>query len=967
MPPVLEPSDRAMSVSAGESSRLRRRPAVVLRAPTNGPVVIYCGAEDPITSENISEYDYDEHRPWTVQILPEAHLPPPPRKKARSSRSNGCGTQVHSSVCMMRRNQCWYGSKEELAPSVVPLEKSYFPPELAQVLDLKDDEPATCGCVLSGIGCAVCGNPLGAVQTYCATHSPRGGSTAGPSGYVFATSAVSPGQASTSQNSSLTETPIIASPPTWNTQIPRNGAVPLNPRNPSQRARHALPTHTHDTRHPLPFLPPGYISFIPPTAASTRTTTSFVPPTTTSFVPPTTTPAFPHPQPQPQPSSPHLEAHAHAHGPLLRNTITFDQLMAGAAEAAGATPPRPPSELPPRPRRRRTLRTPESVERYFGGDPTVIIGAAPGAGANDTPSVAVGGTSMFTSASPGTSPTSAEFDGAGAGAYDGAGPGPAARPSSFQADLQRNVMQIFGSGAGSTEALPVWGYGSSSSGGGSGEGAGIAVGVGAGAGGGMGRRSLPASPTAASRPTRDGQWYPWDDAVRWVAAQGQGRNDNDNARGGRSGAGGGAGTTTATQNENGNGGVGVGMGLRTVSADEMPASPSAPAHAATDEAVTPEILRQAQQAEALLRARGLFPNGISLQALADILPDFNRIDSSASTSSAPGAIDTTTRVREIERHLGVLGVRAAALDAAAANVRQHIEALRTNAAVGAGAAAQDTRAAPAPSTDVQEAAVAAATRAGLLREARANLRAEFVRRAAVETNNTTGTSMAVSSPSILPLPSLAREAQARDARTEILVNARAAIAEERARLSEMQERLAALGERTLPTPSVPTSVPAASSSSSSPAAASSPALVADIRSIVRDQTALLSRVSGLIADMGARVGALEGVARAGGSAATTLARARETLERADRTLRRASSVTDEMSSASPWRASPERVVDMDTLRAMEAETQRLVADAQRAAAALAPSPSGDVPQSGAAAPPADEEDKRPRRRTFFER
>lgn len=155
MPPVLDPSERISLVSTGESSRLRRRPAVVLRPPASGPLAIYCGAQDPITAENISEYDYDEHRPWTEQILPDEQLPPPPLKKSRSSRSNGCGAQVHGSVCMMRRNQCWYGSKEELAPTVVPLETFYFPSELVQVLDLSDDRPSACGCVLDGIGCAV--------------------------------------------------------------------------------------------------------------------------------------------------------------------------------------------------------------------------------------------------------------------------------------------------------------------------------------------------------------------------------------------------------------------------------------------------------------------------------------------------------------------------------------------------------------------------------------------------------------------------------------------------------------------------------------------------------------------------------------------------------------------------------------------------------------------------------------------
>jgi hypothetical protein len=87
----------------------------------------------------------------------------------------------------------------------------------------------------------------------------------------------------------------------------------------------------------------------------------------------------------------------------------------------------------------------------------------------------------------------------------------------------------------------------------------------------------------------------------------------------------------------------------------------------------------------------------------------------------------------------------------------------------------------------------------------------------------------------------------------------------------------------------------------------------------------------------------------------------------DRTLRRAAPapapVPDE---AETWRArlaGLSDAVDMDELRSMEADARRLVADAQRAAAALGPA---DVPRDSGA-PPAEEEDKHPRRRTFFER
>ncbi|KAJ6468231.1 hypothetical protein C8R45DRAFT_464547 [Mycena sanguinolenta] len=182
---------------------LRRRPAVVLRPPT----AIFCGA--PLEGEEC-EFEYDEYRPGRVQILPiPEDYPPPSRQKSaapRKQRSNGCGARVHSAVymCTMpRRNssQCWYeygygingngnGSRDEergVAPTVVPLETHYFPVEMARELNIRDDsyeidldaDGVECGCFVRGVGCAVCGNPLGAIQTYCAphSHSRRGGAS----------------------------------------------------------------------------------------------------------------------------------------------------------------------------------------------------------------------------------------------------------------------------------------------------------------------------------------------------------------------------------------------------------------------------------------------------------------------------------------------------------------------------------------------------------------------------------------------------------------------------------------------------------------------------------------------------------------------------------------------------------------------------------------------------------------------
>ncbi|KAF8171435.1 hypothetical protein K438DRAFT_1773272 [Mycena galopus ATCC 62051] len=117
-------------------------------------------------------------------------------KEARMTRSNGCGARMHGAAFLPRQSrmlnqlQSWYGEEENVAETVVQLERMYFPQMLWEVLDLLDDiGTAACGCGMEGVG----GNPLGAVQTHCSTHSFHG-STALPksSTYFFGPSAVTP-------------------------------------------------------------------------------------------------------------------------------------------------------------------------------------------------------------------------------------------------------------------------------------------------------------------------------------------------------------------------------------------------------------------------------------------------------------------------------------------------------------------------------------------------------------------------------------------------------------------------------------------------------------------------------------------------------------------------------------------------------------------------------------------------------
>ncbi|KAJ7452326.1 hypothetical protein FB451DRAFT_1374168 [Mycena latifolia] len=227
-------TDALPSTTFAEGSCMRRRPAVVLRAPKIESATIYCGACDPDTSSDIFMDDYDEYRPWALKILPEAQSPPPPRKRSSRSRSNGCGAQVHGAVSMMRRNQCWFGWKNGLASTVVPMDTEYFPSAMAESLDLKNGGTSACGCIVSGLGCAVCGNALGTRQNYCSVHSP---SSAGRDGYVFLTTAVSLARSSSSPQDGSASTP--ASSPLHDAQ-------------------------NDWTRAYFPFGPAGYIPLIPP-------------------------------------------------------------------------------------------------------------------------------------------------------------------------------------------------------------------------------------------------------------------------------------------------------------------------------------------------------------------------------------------------------------------------------------------------------------------------------------------------------------------------------------------------------------------------------------------------------------------------------------------------------------------------------------------------------------------------------
>ncbi|KAJ7903030.1 hypothetical protein B0H13DRAFT_753882 [Mycena leptocephala] len=85
---------------------------------------------------------------------------------AQSQTLGGCGAQVHMRASYAVRH--WCGDEDAISPTVVPLETRYFSQEQRAALT----RGRRCGCRLEGVGCAVCGNPLGA-QHSLQHDSPR--------------------------------------------------------------------------------------------------------------------------------------------------------------------------------------------------------------------------------------------------------------------------------------------------------------------------------------------------------------------------------------------------------------------------------------------------------------------------------------------------------------------------------------------------------------------------------------------------------------------------------------------------------------------------------------------------------------------------------------------------------------------------------------------------------------------------
>ncbi|KAJ7613453.1 hypothetical protein FB45DRAFT_1065045 [Roridomyces roridus] len=193
-----ELDDPTLILAAANHSRLRRRPAVAVRSqdtadttdPRSTPTPLFCGTEIEAT-----DAWWDAHSPASVPFLPIPLSGTPARPRKRPRRSNGCGARVHADVRPVRTGGRWLGGRDGVVGTVVvPLETRYFDSADAAALGLRGGPG--CGCSVDGVGCAICGNPLGTVTTPCRTHrTPLAStrrSTKGEIHYTFLPTAVSP-------------------------------------------------------------------------------------------------------------------------------------------------------------------------------------------------------------------------------------------------------------------------------------------------------------------------------------------------------------------------------------------------------------------------------------------------------------------------------------------------------------------------------------------------------------------------------------------------------------------------------------------------------------------------------------------------------------------------------------------------------------------------------------------------------
>ncbi|KAJ7347227.1 hypothetical protein DFH08DRAFT_936817, partial [Mycena albidolilacea] len=177
--------DRLRDTRTRESTLIPAPPQTVFppsatRTTVGRSQVLFCGSEQPFIAESF-------HPPRLASHLLTPFLPGEPAAGQRPQmlrRSSGCGAQVH--IRASAEFGLWTGLAHRQAYTVIPLDAQYVSNEAVALLARPGRQG--CGCANEFVGCAVCGNHLGARLTPCTAHVL----SLGPGTYTFLPSSVSP-------------------------------------------------------------------------------------------------------------------------------------------------------------------------------------------------------------------------------------------------------------------------------------------------------------------------------------------------------------------------------------------------------------------------------------------------------------------------------------------------------------------------------------------------------------------------------------------------------------------------------------------------------------------------------------------------------------------------------------------------------------------------------------------------------
>ncbi|KAI0317929.1 hypothetical protein OF83DRAFT_1083266 [Amylostereum chailletii] len=243
-----------------------------------GVYALFCGGFD--------HAEADSHATETPDPPPRrrasAFCPASPPPRPSPPRTNGCGAIIHLNAIPRRQHGVWI-ARGAATDSVVGLDASYFDGRAVAKM-MKN----SCGCVRKGVGCRVCGNPLGTIYVPCKTAVDG----------IFATPSPSP-------------TP----PPPTMSRGPSSTAPPRQPSGPSYWLPRSQPPRTRPRSQSQPPPPHAVFTFF---ASNVRPSPSF------TFPPPAPPPHHAHP-PSPQPDSPSVPQRRWPEYPITRQSVVWGE------------------------------------------------------------------------------------------------------------------------------------------------------------------------------------------------------------------------------------------------------------------------------------------------------------------------------------------------------------------------------------------------------------------------------------------------------------------------------------------------------------------------------------------------------------------------------------------------------------------------------------------------------------------